>query len=138
MKRKAALALMGALVLSGCQTTGSGAGYVKVRPGPELEVARAECRARSEKVSHVVIGIGGPEVIAGALIGTAIATSLRRAQYFEYCMAALGYQKVDPRAAPQPAPTPAVAVPATKPGKTPAKKAPSKKAAPAKAPARAG
>jgi hypothetical protein len=115
MKRHAALVLSaGALALSACQTTKTGAHYVKQGPGPNVEVAIAECKALSDKASHVVIGIGGPEVIVGALIGTAVATGIRRAQVFESCMTAQGYRKADAQTAAQAAPAPAAPVPAAK------------------------
>ncbi|PZQ13059.1 MAG: hypothetical protein DI565_15460 [Ancylobacter novellus] len=130
MKRGATCALAaGAFALTACQTTGTGVQYVKERPGPDIQTARAQCEAWAAKASHVVIGIGGPEVIAGGLIASAILTGVRRAQAFEYCMTAQGYRKVDARTAAQPAPAPAPPPQTKKP--TPAKTT-------KKAPVRAG
>lgn len=102
----ALVAATGAFALSACQTTQTGEHYVKQGPGPVVETAIAECRAIAAKASHIVIGIGGPEVIVAGLIGTAVATGVRRTQVFEQCMTAQGYRKADAKAA-EPAPAPA-------------------------------
>lgn len=117
MKIGAALAAAtAALALSGCQTTQTGANYVKVAPGPTVEVAIAQCKEIASKARHFVIGIGGPEMLVVGLIGTAVATGVKQAQVFEQCMTLQGYGKAGAKpaagAAPTPAAPPAKAAPA--------------------------
>ena len=114
MTRSAALAAaLAALALSGCQTTQTEANYVKVAPGPKVDLAIAQCKEISSKARHIVVGIGGPEMLVVGLVGTAVATAAKQAQVFEQCMAAQGYGKAGAKPA-ETAGTPAAA-PATKP-----------------------
>lgn len=127
MRRGAVVALVvGALALSGCQTTGTGPEYVKQAKGPALDVATARCKAYAAQARHVVIGVGSVEAAAIGLIATLAATAAARASAFEYCMTAQGYRKNDARTAPQPAPAAApkaAKAPAKSPAKTPTKRA---------------
>ncbi len=126
MKRGAVVAaVVGALALSGCQTTGTGPEYVKYKPGPSLEVATVGCKAYAAQARHIVIGVGSVEAAAIGLIATLAATAAARANAFQQCMVVQGYRKNDgrtPQAAPAPAPK-AVKSPARAPAKTPAKTA---------------
>lgn len=84
-------ALAAVAALSGCQTTPD---YVRIGPGPNLQVAEAQCSIMSASTQQGMWAMGSPGYVLGAELGNAIANEARRVEFMKHCMIIQGWQQV--------------------------------------------
>lgn len=86
-------ALVGVLMLGGCQTTGS-TQWVKYGPGPDYDYAKAKCEIGAMGVEQGVVAWGSPGYVLGAQLGNAIGNEIRKAEFTDRCMVMHGWKRM--------------------------------------------
>jgi hypothetical protein len=75
-------------------TTASLAEWTKIGPGPNFEIAEAQCNLMAMGAERGHIAYGSPSFVAGAAVGSAIGNSMRRSYVRKNCMVLQGWKDV--------------------------------------------